>query len=172
MAKQRKPNLPLLSTSDTELSQKDNRPSMRNISRKKNTCRKNQNPRRNGRKWDFQRRHWRFTWERKDCSFGSISWPTTSFQNRTEFALDLIHELETSSDGTGTKPLVEFYRSWQSLKLSPGRRNLLGICSVLLGTTRYLLGICSVLLGFCSVFAVFCRLSLGRSFRCESRQAA
>ncbi|PKU78912.1 ABC transporter G family member 20 [Dendrobium catenatum] len=45
--------------------------------------------------------------------------PIPEKENRTEFALDLIRELETSSDGTGTKPLVEFYRSWQSLKLSP-----------------------------------------------------
>lgn len=45
--------------------------------------------------------------------------PIPEKENRTEFALDLIRELESSPDGSGAKPLVEFHRSWQSLKLSP-----------------------------------------------------
>ncbi|KAJ8631616.1 hypothetical protein MRB53_024939 [Persea americana] len=47
--------------------------------------------------------------------FSEFGHPIPENENRTEFALDLIRELEGSSGGT--KDLVEFHRSWQSRKL-------------------------------------------------------
>ncbi|RWR85994.1 ABC transporter-like protein [Cinnamomum micranthum f. kanehirae] len=47
--------------------------------------------------------------------FAEFGHPIPENENRTEFALDLIRELEGSSGGT--KDLVEFNRSWQSRKL-------------------------------------------------------
>ncbi|KAJ6799220.1 ATPase [Iris pallida] len=48
--------------------------------------------------------------------FSEFGHPIPENENRTEFALDLIRELEASP--TGTKPLVDFNRSWQTVKLS------------------------------------------------------
>ncbi|XP_008777932.3 ABC transporter G family member 6 [Phoenix dactylifera] len=53
--------------------------------------------------------------------FAEFGHPIPENENRTEFALDLIRELETSGP-TGSKPLVDFNRSWQLMKLPPGRR--------------------------------------------------
>ncbi|XP_058098982.1 ABC transporter G family member 6-like [Magnolia sinica] len=50
--------------------------------------------------------------------FSEFGHPIPENENRTEFALDLIRELEGSPGGT--KGLVEFNKSWQSMKL---RRN-------------------------------------------------
>ncbi|GKV05741.1 hypothetical protein SLEP1_g17714 [Rubroshorea leprosula] len=44
--------------------------------------------------------------------FAEFGHPIPENENRTEFALDLIRELEETSDGT--KSLVEFNRSWQN----------------------------------------------------------
>jgi len=46
--------------------------------------------------------------------FSSFGHPIPEKENRTEFALDLIRELETSPGGT--KALVEFNKQWQSKK--------------------------------------------------------
>ncbi|GMH07921.1 hypothetical protein Nepgr_009761 [Nepenthes gracilis] len=46
--------------------------------------------------------------------------PTPENENRTEFALDLIRELEGSA--RGTKDLVEFNKHWQSMKQSSRNR--------------------------------------------------
>lgn len=51
--------------------------------------------------------------------FADFGHPIPENENRTEFALDLIRELEGSPGGT--KSLVEFNRNWQNLKSS--RRN-------------------------------------------------
>ncbi|CAL5363557.1 unnamed protein product [Camellia sinensis] len=48
--------------------------------------------------------------------FADFGHPIPETENRTEFALDLIRELEGSPGGT--KSLVEFNKSWQSLKRS------------------------------------------------------
>ncbi|XP_059666171.1 ABC transporter G family member 6-like [Cornus florida] len=48
--------------------------------------------------------------------FSDFGHPIPENENRTEFALDLIRELEGSAGGT--KSLVEFNRSWQSMKRS------------------------------------------------------
>ncbi|XP_077213811.1 ABC transporter G family member 6-like [Tasmannia lanceolata] len=50
--------------------------------------------------------------------FEEFGRPIPENDNRTEFALDLIRELEGSPEGT--KRLVEFNKSWQSIKLQPG----------------------------------------------------
>ncbi|XP_071711496.1 ABC transporter G family member 6-like [Rutidosis leptorrhynchoides] len=49
--------------------------------------------------------------------FSDFGHPIPEWENRTEFALDLIRELEQSPGGT--KSLVEFNKSWQNLKRSP-----------------------------------------------------
>ncbi|KAG0462309.1 hypothetical protein HPP92_020785 [Vanilla planifolia] len=49
--------------------------------------------------------------------FAEFGKPIAENENRTEFALDLIRELESTPGGT--KPLVDFHRSWQSLKHRP-----------------------------------------------------
>ncbi|XP_011035805.1 PREDICTED: ABC transporter G family member 20-like [Populus euphratica] len=46
--------------------------------------------------------------------FGQFGHPIPENENRTEFALDLIRELEEAPDGT--KTLVEFNKSWQTKK--------------------------------------------------------
>ncbi|CAL5367134.1 unnamed protein product [Camellia sinensis] len=46
--------------------------------------------------------------------FSDFGHPMPENENRTEFALDFIHELEGSS--SGTKSLVEFNKTWQSTK--------------------------------------------------------
>ncbi|KAJ6328598.1 hypothetical protein OIU77_010314 [Salix suchowensis] len=46
--------------------------------------------------------------------FGQFGHPIPENENRTEFALDLIRELEEAPDGT--KTLVEFNKSWQTMK--------------------------------------------------------
>jgi ABC-type multidrug transport system ATPase subunit len=43
--------------------------------------------------------------------FAEFGFPVPDDENRAEFALDLIRELESSP--TGTKPLVDFQRTWQ-----------------------------------------------------------
>ncbi|KAF0927526.1 hypothetical protein E2562_034166 [Oryza meyeriana var. granulata] len=43
--------------------------------------------------------------------FAEFGYPVPDDENRAEFALDLIRELESSP--TGTKPLVDFNRTWQ-----------------------------------------------------------
>ncbi|KAJ6400539.1 hypothetical protein OIU84_016063 [Salix udensis] len=45
--------------------------------------------------------------------FGQFGHPIPENENRTEFALDLIRELEEAPDGT--KTLVEFNKSWQTM---------------------------------------------------------
>ncbi|KAJ6675393.1 ABC TRANSPORTER G FAMILY MEMBER 28 [Salix viminalis] len=45
--------------------------------------------------------------------FGQFGHPIPENENRTEFALDLIRELEEAPDGT--KTLVEFNKSWQAM---------------------------------------------------------
>lgn len=49
--------------------------------------------------------------------FAEFGHPIPENENRTEFALDRIRELEGSSGGT--KSLVEFHKSWQSMKNIP-----------------------------------------------------
>nr|XP_043617841.1 ABC transporter G family member 6-like [Erigeron canadensis] len=51
--------------------------------------------------------------------FSDFGHPIPDKENRTEFALDLIRELEGSPGGT--KSLVEFNKSWQDLKRSRNR---------------------------------------------------
>ncbi|CAK9155087.1 unnamed protein product [Ilex paraguariensis] len=53
--------------------------------------------------------------------FSDFGHPIPENENRTEFALDLIRELEGSPGGT--KSLVEFNKSWQDLKRSRARDN-------------------------------------------------
>ncbi|XP_028796481.1 ABC transporter G family member 6-like [Neltuma alba] len=53
--------------------------------------------------------------------FSEFGHPIPENENRTEFALDLIRELESSPGGT--KSLVEFNKSWQSIMNHPGIRN-------------------------------------------------
>ncbi|KAJ6842888.1 ATPase [Iris pallida] len=48
--------------------------------------------------------------------FSELGHPIPENENPTEFAIDLIRELEASP--TGTAPLVEFNRLWQTVKLS------------------------------------------------------
>ncbi|KAG8054827.1 hypothetical protein GUJ93_ZPchr0001g30138 [Zizania palustris] len=43
--------------------------------------------------------------------FADFGYPVPDDENRAEFALDLIREFESSP--TGTKPLVDFHRTWQ-----------------------------------------------------------
>ncbi|XP_030545937.1 ABC transporter G family member 6-like [Rhodamnia argentea] len=50
--------------------------------------------------------------------FSEFGHPIPENENRTEFALDLIRELEGSPGGT--KSLVEFNKSWQSMKQATG----------------------------------------------------
>lgn len=50
--------------------------------------------------------------------FSEFGHPIPENENRTEFALDLIRELEGSPGGT--KSLVEFNKSWQSMKQGAG----------------------------------------------------
>ncbi|KAJ6710092.1 ABC TRANSPORTER G FAMILY MEMBER 16 [Salix koriyanagi] len=52
--------------------------------------------------------------------FSQFGNPIPENENRTEFALDLIRELEEAPDGT--KTLVEFNKSWQAMK-NPQNRN-------------------------------------------------
>ncbi|KAJ6831126.1 ABC transporter G family member 16 [Iris pallida] len=47
--------------------------------------------------------------------------PVPDNENRTEFTLDLIRELESSP--TGPKPLVEFNRSWQAMRTTSSSRD-------------------------------------------------
>ncbi|PKA61869.1 ABC transporter G family member 2 [Apostasia shenzhenica] len=49
--------------------------------------------------------------------FSEFGRPIPENENRTEFALDLIRELDFTPGGT--KPLVDFHRSWQSTKIRP-----------------------------------------------------
>ncbi|KAF2318644.1 hypothetical protein GH714_009527 [Hevea brasiliensis] len=49
--------------------------------------------------------------------FAEFGHPIPENENRTEFALDLIRELEGSPGGT--KSLVEFNKSWQNMKHTP-----------------------------------------------------
>ncbi|KAF6171040.1 hypothetical protein GIB67_014620 [Kingdonia uniflora] len=53
--------------------------------------------------------------------FSDFGHPIPENENRTEFALDLIRELEGSP--RGTKSLVEFNKSWQTTKNSRNRSN-------------------------------------------------
>ncbi|PKU70630.1 ABC transporter G family member 6 [Dendrobium catenatum] len=46
--------------------------------------------------------------------FSEFGKPIPENDNRTEYALDLIRELESTPGGT--KPLVDFHRSWQAIK--------------------------------------------------------
>ncbi|XP_073272184.1 ABC transporter G family member 1-like [Primulina huaijiensis] len=55
--------------------------------------------------------------------FSDFGHPIPDNENRTEFALDLIRELEGSSGGT--KSLVEFNRSWQTLRRSSRNSELI-----------------------------------------------
>ncbi|KAJ6842889.1 ATPase [Iris pallida] len=48
--------------------------------------------------------------------FSELGHPIPENENRVEFALDVIRELEASPKGTA--PLVDFNRTWQSVKLS------------------------------------------------------
>ncbi|XP_062207362.1 ABC transporter G family member 6-like [Phragmites australis] len=45
--------------------------------------------------------------------FAEFNFPIPDDENRAEFALDLIREFESSP--TGTKPLVDFHRTWQRM---------------------------------------------------------
>ncbi|KAL5222616.1 hypothetical protein ABZP36_027329 [Zizania latifolia] len=45
--------------------------------------------------------------------FAEFGYPVPDDENRAEFALDLIREYESSP--TGTKPLVDFHRTWQRM---------------------------------------------------------
>nr|CAB3474741.1 unnamed protein product [Digitaria exilis] len=45
--------------------------------------------------------------------FAELGFPVPDDENRAEFALDLIREFESSP--TGTKPLVDFHRTWQRM---------------------------------------------------------
>jgi ABC-type multidrug transport system ATPase subunit len=49
--------------------------------------------------------------------FAEFGHPVPDDENRAEFALDLIRELEASP--TGTKPLVDFHRTWKIMHASP-----------------------------------------------------
>ncbi|KAL6616335.1 hypothetical protein ACP70R_038605 [Stipagrostis hirtigluma subsp. patula] len=45
--------------------------------------------------------------------FGELGFPIPDGENRAEFALDVVREFESSP--TGTKPLVDFHRTWQRM---------------------------------------------------------
>ncbi|KAK3162398.1 hypothetical protein QOZ80_1BG0089080 [Eleusine coracana subsp. coracana] len=49
--------------------------------------------------------------------FAELGFPVPDNENRAEFALDLIREFEASP--TGTKPLVDFNRTWQLMHAPP-----------------------------------------------------